>query len=112
MRKKYKYLMVVISSISIEAFSAIPTKVGNINIDSNDVMATIWAIAKEMVYYGAWLTIAVAIITAIVTIISALSEAREKGKTGILWSSIAMSMVTVVIVIVLAILVLSYMDIT
>jgi hypothetical protein len=40
-----------------------------------------------------------------------LSEARKKGDSGILWSSIAMTMVVVILIVVFAILLISYMDI-
>ncbi|CAC9452610.1 hypothetical protein [bacterium endosymbiont of Bathymodiolus sp. 5 South] len=111
MKKIFLTLVPFVSILSIKAYAGIPTKVGAINIDSNDVLATLWELAQQFIYYGAWIAIAAALITGMFTIIGALSEARKKGDSGILWSSIAMTMVVVILIVVFAILLISYMDI-
>ncbi|WP_369177926.1 hypothetical protein [Candidatus Thiodubiliella endoseptemdiera] len=111
MIKQYKYLMAMASGISMEAFSAIPTKVGTINVNSDDVMATIWEVAQLFFYYGAWIAIGVALIGGAYTIIGASFDAKKKGDSGILWSTIANQLVVIVVVMVIAILIISYMDI-
>lgn len=110
--KAMKVILTIIigSIVSSNALSALPTKLGNINIDENDVFATIWAVVEKFLYYGGWLAICGSIIYGMFTIIGALPEARKKGDMSILWSSIGSTIVVIVIVIVLSILLVSYME--
>jgi hypothetical protein len=96
-KKIFLTLTLIANILSTKAYAGIPTRVGSINIDSNDIMATIWELAQQFFYYAAWIAIAAALITGVFTIIGALSEARKKGDSGILWSSIAMTMVVVIL---------------
>ena len=110
-KKIFLTLAPIASILSTKAYAGIPTRVGSITVDSNDIMATLWELAQQFFYYAAWVAIAAALITGVFTIIGALSEARKKGDSGILWSSIAMTMVVVVLTFVIAMLIIAYMDI-
>jgi len=111
MIKEYRYLMALASSISTQAFSTIPTKVGTININSSDIIGTIWEVVQLFFFYGAWVAIGVALMGAAYTIMSASYEARKRGEPGILWSTISNQLVVVVLIMIIAILIINYMDI-
>jgi heme/copper-type cytochrome/quinol oxidase subunit 2 len=104
-------LLALVGLLSTNSYSAIPTKVGNLNIQSDDIIGTVFELIKIFFYYGAWIAIGVSLIVGVYTIIGALGESRKKGDTGILWSAISSTMVVVVIVIVIAIFIISFMDI-
>lgn len=108
---KHTPLMLLSSLLSTKAFCGIPTQVGNLSIDSDDIIATMFELVQLFLYYGAWIAIGVALLVGSYTIIGALSESRKKGDNGILWSSILNTLVVTIIVVVVAILIISFMDI-
>jgi len=108
---KHTSLILLSSILSTKALSGIPTQVGNLSIESDDIIATMFELVQLFLYYGAWIAIGVALLVGSYTIIGALSESRKKGDNGILWSSILNTLVVTIIVVVVAILIISFMDI-
>jgi len=108
---KATYLTIIGSIVSSNALSAIPTKIGAININEDDIFATIWELVLLIIKYAAWLGMAAAIIVGVFVIIGALSESKEKGNMGILWKNITATLITIAFVMLLCILVIVYMDI-
>lgn len=96
---------------STPALCAIPTRVGNLSIESDDIVSTVFSVVQLFLYYGAWIAIGVALLVGVYSIIGALSESRKKGDNSILWSSILNTLVVTIIVVVVAILIISFMDI-
>lgn len=113
---KHSQLILLASSIlstifSTKALSSIPTRVGNLSIESDDIVSTVFGVVQLFLYYGAWIAIGVSLLVGVYTIIGALSESRKKGDNSILWSSILNTLVVTIIVVVVAILIISFMDI-
>lgn len=63
---------------STQALGAIPTRVGNLYIESDDIVSTMFGVVQLFLCYGAWIAIGVALLVGVYTIIGALSESRKK----------------------------------
>ena len=57
-KKIFLTLAPIASILSTKAYAGIPTRVGSVTVDSNDIMATLWELAQQFFYYAAWVAIA------------------------------------------------------